>query len=117
MANNIKLNKYWDLDLKSNRLQTVEGPENDAQNLRCILKTYKGSDMFFRALGINWLPIIEYPTKDNIREAIKEGLKQYYKTVTIEDFNITEDKRERKYKVFIKVRVEDEILDIEFLLD
>lgn len=113
---NIKLNEQWDLDITAKRLQEVEGSENDKQNLSSILKTFKGSDIFDLDLGINWIPIINYPTKENIKEAIKDGLSQYYKNVIIEDFEIKEDKERRLYYVNLQIKLEGQIEELEFAI-
>lgn len=113
---NVKLNKNWDLDVKSKRMQEVEDEENDVQNIKTILKTFKGEDIFYPDLGINWIPVINYPTEENIKNAIKDGLSQYYKNVIVEEFNIRENKSKRLYEVDLRIRLEEQVEELQFII-
>lgn len=110
-----ELSEDWDLIIDGNgHLVWTTPPEKYAQDIKTILKTNIGENIFYEDMGINWFSIFDYPSKNNIREAIKDALSQYQKPVTINNLEITENKKERKFDIELNIKVEDAEEEITF---
>lgn len=111
---NIKLDNVYDLDITSKRVQSVEDNERNLQNIECLIMTDLGEDVFYPEIGINWFTIMNYPTKNNIKDAIKSCLSEYEKNITIESIEFEKDEVNRRMNVELSLRIDDETANVEF---
>jgi len=113
----LKLDEDWDLTFtNSGKLEWVEPPERFEQDLKVILKTNLGENKFHETMGVNWFQIFDYPSKNNVKEGIRNALSQYTKPVIINNIDIEEDRKERKFKVNVNITIDDIVDEFEFIV-
>jgi|GEM_PF-3325247 len=110
----LKMDEDWDLIINERgRFEFVDPPEKYEQDIKVILKTNLGEYIFNKNMGIDWFSVMNYPTENNIRDGVKEALRQYEKPVIINDIVVEKSDKDRTINVFLNVRIKDE--DIETL--
>jgi len=97
-------------------LEWIEPPEKYKQDIEVILKTNLGENMFHEEMGVNWFQIFDYPTKNNVKEGIRDALSQYTKPIIINNIEIEEDKLDRKYDIKLDITIEDVREELEFVV-
>lgn len=112
----IKMTDDWDFEMENKRIQMIEWPQKAAQDIKMIVKTVKGENIFYPEMGINWLPIIHFPSERNVHKAILQAVSYYVKPVSIHKLKVTTktDKGRETIHVKMEIKVESDYETIEF---
>lgn len=106
----------WDLKMEDNSFSIIKYPDKIGQDIKMILYTIKGSNKFDRDMGVEWIPIIRYPTEGNIKRGILEALQFYDRPLLVDKIDVQMDDTERIAYVTLEIIVDDENYEIELTI-
>lgn len=100
-----KLDEHGDISFTDSQLDMVCGDELEVQTMKTILRTNKGEWIFDREEGIDFKQILgRHITGDLVKTQLQSGINQVNSDYTVEDFNYTVDRQNRKSHISFTAR-------------
>ena len=113
MKKTLAMDDEWDLLIKDGKFRFYSEESRYVQDIKTILKTIRGNNIFYPTIGVPWVYIITDKSNNNvIKNAIIDALDLYMYPVKIHQLEINKNKEQRSIEINLIVEINNQIENI-----